>query len=50
VFGNHSKASAWLHKPRKAFNHQNAIDIMRTEPGAKLVEDTLNQIDVGYFA
>lgn len=50
VFGDKEKASTWLHKPRKAFNGQNAITIMQTEAGAKLVEDTLNQIDAGYFA
>lgn len=50
VFGEKEKASTWLHKPRKAFNNQNAIAIMQTEAGAKLVEDTLNQIDAGYFA
>lgn len=50
VFGNKDKASTWLRKPRKAFDNQSAITIMQTEPGAKLVEDTLNQIDAGYFA
>ena len=50
VFGKKDKASTWLHKPRKAFDNQSAIIIMQTEPGAKLVEDTLNQIDADYFA
>ena len=50
VFGQKNKAFTWLHRPRKGFNNQNAITIMQTEPGAKLVEDTLNQIDAGYFA
>ena len=50
VFGSQEKASCWLHKSRRAFNKQSAIMIMQTEPGAKLVEDTLNQIDAGYFA
>lgn len=50
VFGAKEKASAWLHKPRKAFNDQSAITIMQSEPGAKLVENTLNQIDAGYIA
>jgi len=50
VFGNKDKASTWLHKSRKAFNNQSAMIIMQTESGAKLVEDTLNQIDSGYFA
>ena len=50
VFGNQDKASTWLHKPRKAFDNQSAITIIQTEAGARLVEDTLNQIDAGYFA
>lgn len=50
VFGNPEKASLWLHKPRKAFNSQNALTLMQTEAGARLVEDTLNQLDAGYFA
>ena len=50
VFGSADKASTWLHKARKAFNNQNAIHLMQTEAGARLVEDTLNQIDAGFFA
>lgn len=50
VFGNKNKASTWLHKPRKAFDNQSAMNIMQTESGARLVEDSLNQIDAGYFA
>ncbi len=50
VFGQKDKASTWLRKPRKAFNNQSAMTIMQSEAGAKLVEDTLNQIDAGYFA
>jgi len=50
VFGNQDKASIWLHKPRKKFGDQTAADLIQTEAGAHLVEDTLNQIDSGYFA
>ncbi len=50
VFGNDKKASVWLHKSRSEFNKQSALIIMQTESGAKLVEDTLNRIDAGYFA
>ena len=50
VFGNKDKASAWLHKSRKAYNNQSALVIMQTEPGAELVENSLNQLDAGYFA
>lgn len=50
VFGNQDKASQWLHKPRSRFGGHAALDIMQNEPGAQLVEETLNQIDSGYFA
>ncbi len=50
VFGDQQKALAWLHKPRKRFGDQSAIAIIESEAGAQLVEDTLNQIDAGYFA
>ena len=50
VFGNSDKAKAWLHKSRKSFDGQTAMNIMSTEAGAQMVEDALNQIDSGYFA
>lgn len=40
----------WLHKTRKLFDGLNAIEMIQTEAGARLVEDALNQIDAGYFA
>lgn len=50
VFGNQEKAIAWLHKPRRAFDSLSAKDLLQSEVGAQLVEDTLNQLDAGYFA
>jgi len=50
VFGDEKKASLWLHKPRNSFNKQSPLDMVKTEVGAQLVEETLNQIDSGYFA
>ncbi|MCB1701146.1 MAG: DUF2384 domain-containing protein [Pseudomonadales bacterium] len=50
VFGNQGKASEWLRKSRARFGGHSALDIMQNEPGAQLVEETLNQIDSGYFA
>lgn len=50
VFGDQDKAAIWLHKPRKQFDNQPASFLIQTEVGAQLVEDTLNQIDSGYFA
>lgn len=50
VLGDREKAIAWLHKPRQHFGNQAAMEIIQSEAGAQLVEDTLNQIDAGYFA
>lgn len=50
VFGSVEKASIWLHKARKKFGGQSAVELIQTEAGAQLVEDTLNQIDSGYLA
>ncbi|MBU3068258.1 DUF2384 domain-containing protein [Aestuariicella sp. G3-2] len=50
VFGNKQKASSWLHKPRKLFENQSAMEILHIEAGAQLVEMTLNQIDAGFIS
>ncbi len=44
------KAMVWLNKPRKIFDGLSAIELIKTEPGASLVEETLIQLDEGYFA
>lgn len=44
------KAMAWLNKPRKIFDGLSAMELIKTEPGASLVEETLIQLDEGYFA
>jgi len=44
------KAMAWLNKPRKVFDGLSAMELIKTEPGASLVEETLIQLDEGYFA
>lgn len=50
VLGNKTKALDWMHKPRKAFDAMNAMDMMKTEAGAPLVEELLIQLDAGYVA
>jgi len=44
------KAMAWLNKPRRIFDGLSAMELIKTEPGASLVEETLIQLDEGYFA
>lgn len=50
VLGSGEKASKWLHKPRKAFDGMSAMEVMQTEAGGQLVEETLGQLDSGFFA
>ena len=50
VFGDDDKALLWLHKPRKVFDNLSAMELMKTEAGAQLVEEVLGQLDSGYFA
>jgi putative toxin-antitoxin system antitoxin component (TIGR02293 family) len=45
-----AKAVDWLHKPRKMFDDLSAVELIKTEAGAQLVEETLMQLDEGYFA
>lgn len=47
VFENMEKASEWFKQPNLALDNQKPIDLVKTEPGAKLVERVLNQIQHG---
>lgn len=49
VFGNEKKGLKWLRRPRSRFDWLSALDLMKTDAGAELVEQTLLQIDSGYF-
>lgn len=50
VFGDKERAQRWLHKPNPNFDGLSALELTRTEEGAALVIDTLNQIDSGFAA
>ena len=50
VLGDDDKALRWLHKPRRAFDNLSAMELMKTEAGAQLVEEMLGQLDAGYYA
>jgi putative toxin-antitoxin system antitoxin component (TIGR02293 family) len=50
VLGDKDKAMSWLQKPRKVFGGESAMELMKTEMGAQLVEEALIQLDEGYFA
>jgi putative toxin-antitoxin system antitoxin component (TIGR02293 family) len=50
VFGDPDRARAWLNKPKKRFDGRTPLDMLRTEVGARLVEEFLGQIEYGMFA
>ena len=50
VFGSSESALAWLRKPRRSFGGISAMELLRTEAGGQAVEETLGQLDEGYFA
>lgn len=50
VLGERGKALDWLHKPLRRFAGRTPLQMLRTEFGARMVEETLGQIDYGMFA
>ncbi len=47
VFGSKEEVQKWVKESNFALGNQKPLDLMRTEPGAKLVERTLRQIEHG---
>ena len=50
VFGNPETALVWLRRPRRIFGGISAMELLHTEAGGQVVEETLGQLDEGYFA
>jgi putative toxin-antitoxin system antitoxin component (TIGR02293 family) len=50
VIGEDKSALAWLRSPKKRFQGRSPIEMLTTEPGGRLVEEMLIQIDEGMFA
>ena len=50
VFGNDAKAARWLRKPKSRFQQRAPLEMLRTEAGARLVEEMLLQLDYGFVA
>ncbi|HUH63069.1 MAG TPA: antitoxin Xre/MbcA/ParS toxin-binding domain-containing protein [Terracidiphilus sp.] len=50
VFGDDAKASRWLRKPKMRFDGRSPLEVLRTEAGARLVEEMLLQINYGFVA
>jgi putative toxin-antitoxin system antitoxin component (TIGR02293 family) len=49
VFGD-AKASRWLRKAKTRFEGRSPLEMLRTEAGARLVEEMLLQLDYGFAA
>ncbi|MBS0612472.1 MAG: DUF2384 domain-containing protein [Proteobacteria bacterium] len=50
VFGDDHKAIAWFKTSSLALNGQQPLELMTTDPGAKIVRDELNRIRYGHWA
>ena len=50
VFGEEAKAGRWLRKPKARFEGRAPLELLRTDAGARLVEEMLLQLDYGFAA
>lgn len=50
VFGDRSKAEAWLRRPNASMSGQIPLDLLNDAPGMAVVRETLEQINDGIFA
>jgi putative toxin-antitoxin system antitoxin component (TIGR02293 family) len=50
IFGDDDKAIAWFKTPSLALNGQEPLELMTSDPGAKMVRDELTRIRYGHWA
>lgn len=50
VFGDEARAGRWLRKSKRRFEGRTPLALLKTEAGARLVEEMLHQIDHGMAA
>ena len=50
VFGDPGKSSRWLRKRNAALGGNSPLDLLKSETGARAVDDLLGQIDHGLFS
>jgi len=50
IFGDAKQGMLWLRSAKKRFDGRTPVDMMATEAGSRLVEETLYQIDEGMAA
>jgi putative toxin-antitoxin system antitoxin component (TIGR02293 family) len=49
VFGSQVEAEQWLDRPAIGLDRRKPIDLLRTDPGTRLVSDYLNRIEHGVY-
>lgn len=49
VYESRERALAWLRRPNPRLNDRSPISLLKTDTGARIVEELLGQIDEGYF-
>lgn len=50
VFGSRADAMTWLSKPKRAFEGEIPLDLLRSDAGTRAVEEHLLRIRHGFFA
>jgi len=50
VFGEPERAWRWLRRAKRRFDGKTPVEMLASEAGARLVEETIGQIDHGIFA
>jgi putative toxin-antitoxin system antitoxin component (TIGR02293 family) len=50
VFDGIERARTWLNEPKRRFDGRTPIEMLRTEIGARMVDEFLGQIEYGMFA
>lgn len=50
VYGDREDGRNWLLRPKRRFDERTPLTMLRTEKGEEAVQDSLIQIDEGYFA
>ena len=49
VYESRERALQWLRRPNPRLNARTPISLLKTDTGARIVEELLGQIDEGYF-
>lgn len=49
VYESRERALEWLRRPNPRLNGRSPISLLKTDTGARIVEELLGQIDEGYF-